>query len=99
MPKITDPKVEGMVLAFSDQNLTQRDIVAKLKSNGVVISQKTVSNILNSSGKKREAKQKGFPSPPKRQPSRVATPTVRRKLDALNSRANPASQRELAKKN
>lgn len=98
MPKKTDAKVEGMVLGLSEAGLTQRSIVSRLKQKGIAISQRSVSNIVNNNGKRRQAKAKGLSSPVKVQPAKVVNPGIVRRIDVLTSKENPPSQRELSRR-
>jgi hypothetical protein len=98
MPKRTDPEVEGIILGLSKTGLSQRSIVGQLRSDGVVVSRRTVHNVINRIGKNRQAKAKGQPLPVKFQPSPSATPHVIRKINAMSQLENPPSQREMSKK-
>jgi len=96
MPKKIDPKVEGQVIGLSKAGSSQRSIVDTLRRDNIVISQRTVSRIINNVGNRRVLKAKGQPSPIKRQPCKVVTPRIVKRIDLLTQKENPPSQREIA---
>ena len=69
-----------------------------LKSSNIVISQKTVVNILGNKGKRRQAKAEGLKSPTKIQPRTARTAEVIRKVNVMTSLENPPPQTEMARK-
>lgn len=95
-PKIPQT-VRSVVLAFSTERFSYNEIVKRLKGQGIVISKTAVHNIVKNIGKRNQARSEGHPSPKKKQPSKVVTPAIRRKIDLLTSRENPPSQREISK--
>ncbi|CAG7730578.1 unnamed protein product [Allacma fusca] len=94
MPKLFDPKVEGMVLAFSTAGLTSWEIV---KVNNISVYQRSVFNIIKNKGTKREAKSKGLKSPKKLNTRITVTPRVIQKVKLLTSKENPPKKNELAR--
>jgi len=86
MPKKIDPKVEGQVIEVSKAGSSQRSIVDTLRRDNIVISQRTVSHIINNVGKRRVLKAKGQLSPIKRQPCKVATPRIVKRIDLLTQK-------------
>ena len=95
MPKKIDPKVEGIIIGLSTAGLTHRSILGQLKILGFTVSQTFISRVLNNTGKRRQAKTQGLPSPVKVQPPKVVTPAIIRKIKAMTSRENPPSQSDM----
>ena len=55
MPKILDPKVDTMIKTFTKMNLSTRSIQKKLNEDGIDVSWKTVNNVINNIGIRRQA--------------------------------------------
>jgi len=51
MSKKIDPKVEVMVIGFSEARMTQRSIVGHPKKGGIVVSKIFVNNVLKNKRK------------------------------------------------
>ena|SRR5688572_12542584 len=93
-----DLKVEGMVISLSKLNYSQARIVNEFKKSNVTISKTTVSNTINNKGKNRRFRDEGIPPPPQTRIRKVLTRRVLRKIDALISKENPATQRDISRK-
>ena len=74
-----------------------RRIANHLKKLGHVVSHKTVSNVINKKGKKRQARENGIIYKPSVR-SRKVTKSMLVKLDRWTSNPNPLSQKEMAKR-
>jgi [histone H3]-lysine36 N-dimethyltransferase SETMAR len=97
MGKKIDPKVEARINELSKKKYSESMIVKTLKSENVAVSKSLVHNVIKNVGERRQAATAGLPPPVKRQPRKVATRAVIRKVDALISKRNPPTQRQIAK--
>lgn len=97
MLKILDPKVEGMILALYEEKNTHRNIMSILKRRNVTVSNTLVHNINNKNGKRHQAMFVGLPSPVKRQPRKIATCDVIKKVNFETFKKNPMSKRDISR--
>jgi hypothetical protein len=95
-PHLSD-KVEGMILSLSNLKYSYSSIVGHLQRSGVTISKATVSRVVNTIGKRRQAKAEGHQSPKQKHPSRTVNSNTIRKVNILTNMKNPPTQREMAK--
>ena len=101
MPKRLAPEVDLAVIKFAREGLSQRSIVKELLKDGITISHKTVANIINSIGNRRNHKSVGLSSPKiehKQHRRSIRTDKLIRQVDALTRKENPLSQNQIAKK-
>lgn len=98
MPKKLDPKVEGMIIAFSKDKLSSREIETRLRDQKITVSYRTVLRVIKNIGKRRQAKAVGLPSPVKVQPVKVMNSKFLKKVKIMISKENPPSQFEMARK-
>ncbi|OXA48359.1 Mariner Mos1 transposase [Folsomia candida] len=96
MPQKLQPEWEGRVLALSDLNYSTREVRKLLLTQNIVISQKTINNIVNCVGKRRRAKSAGQKSPTKRQRLNDANRKAVKKIDLLTRKENPPFQKQIA---
>ena len=90
--------IENLVLRkFSPGITTLRGLEKDLRRQGYVISRQTISNIINSKGKRRESEVKGEIFK-KYQPRKKVTRRVLKTIDTLSSRENVPSHSFMAEK-
>ncbi|CAG7832547.1 unnamed protein product [Allacma fusca] len=95
-PKIDS--VEAIIRVLSEDKMTYRVIQDKLLKQGHKISIGSISHVLNSKGKIRQAKVNGLPQSKDNRPPIVRNPGNIRKVARYASNGNPLSQRAIAKK-
>ena len=61
MGKKTDPEAEALIKHFSKEKLSYQKIVDKLKRSDCVVSRSLMCKVVNTIGKKRQAKAGGLP--------------------------------------
>lgn len=98
MQKKLPVEVERLILALSEQGMTQNDVKKALLGQGYSVGLKTIYNVLHCIGERREARQQGFSTPPKPHPRPKRTKALLRKIDLLTSKENPPSQDCMAKR-
>ena len=89
-------ELEERIWTLSDEKYSLRGIQTKLREKGLEVSVKSISNVLNGCGKRREAKASGnlFKVKRKRiERTKAMVEKVRRMIDC----PNPKSQNEMAK--
>jgi hypothetical protein len=96
MPKKLAPEVDALIFAFSKMGFSRRQVQSKLKEQNITVSDKTVSNVLNSIGYRRNHKSVGLSSPKKEQPRTVRTRALIQKIDNLTNKKDPPTQRAMA---
>jgi len=92
MPKLIGPEVEILVRHLSKQGFSFRAISDHLKRENFDVSFKTIGNIINCIGYRRNHKLVGLPSPEKPQPKGKVTKRLIREVDVLTDEKNPPSQ-------
>lgn len=90
-------ELEERVKTYSDEGLSCRAIVKKLKEKNIILSKTAVNAILNNEGKRRSAKFNGSIFKVKRQRPKRTAELVRKVKEAC-AQENPPSQREMARK-
>ena len=90
-------ELEHRIRQLSMNKWSLRRIANHLKKLGHVVSHKTVSNVINKKGKKRQARENGIIYKPS-VCSRKVTKSMLVKLDRWTSNPNPLSQKEMAKR-
>lgn len=92
------PEAEALVRELSRANLSQKKILSALKQQGIIICRKTLSDIVNWKGKRREAKANGENTPPKASKPKKRVPALIRKIDLATSKENPPTYSEMSKR-
>ena len=98
MPKQIEPYWEGYITALSDAKYSYSAIIEACKKRNFVVSKYGISAVLNKKGKGRmglipKGKKQANP-----RPATTRSPEVIRKVKALISGSNPATQRTIANK-
>ena len=96
MPKIIDSVTEGRVLALAALNYSQSVIVKQLKSENIIISRSSVSNIINQNGIRRSGAIYGNENRHRCRPKR--TPEIVRKVRNMVNKDPVPSQYTMASK-
>ena len=96
MPSRVDRFWEGYITALSDVGYSYSAIIKRCKDEGMVVSKTGIHNILKNKGKQRNSNNNAPKSMKKRQPQPCRTRDVVRKVKALVTGENPATQRAIA---
>ena len=96
MPKLLPPGAEHFIKAFSREGFSQTLIVDKLKKMGITISQRTVSNVINSIGQQRKAQEEGQKNITFKRQRKVRTKKLIRKVKNKVNKENPPTQLSIA---
>ena len=96
MPKLLPPGAEHFIKAFSREGFSQTLIVDKLKKMGMTISQRTVSNVINSIGQQRKAQEEGQKNITFKRQRKVRTKKLIRKVKNKVNKENPPTQLSIA---
>ena len=89
-------QTEHLVLTYYNPGMSYRSLQKLLKSKNVLVSDKTIKNIIEGKGKRRESELKGHVYR-KDQPRPKVTPQVLKLIDRRTSIENPLPQRVIAK--
>lgn len=98
MPKKLAPEVEGAILTLSKLKYSRSMIRKKLRKQNYIVSEGTISNVINCVGERRQAKSTGQRSPVKRQPLKPSNQSALKKIDLMTQKENPPSQKQIAVK-
>ena len=83
MPKFIDHQTEADIKRLSKEGYSQSLIVKKLKQENNIVSQSSVSRVLNNVGIRRLAKSEGNEKPKFRRPPTKRTPALIQKVQKM----------------
>jgi hypothetical protein len=94
-----DLKIYTTIKVLSKCGNTPKSIREELSKNNIIVSLKTIYNVLNCSGKKFRAFESEESQGPKLYTRKVRTPSLIKKVERAVNKPNPPSQNILANKN
>lgn len=96
MPKLFSAEVEGRIKQLASEGWSNRVISKMLKNSGFLISQKTISNVINGSGKRRLALKENTEFVHNRSRPKRTKETIKKVAMAIRNE-NPPTQTSMAK--
>ena len=94
MPRGISAQVEGRILALEAQKYSRFMIKKELLKSNIVVSERTVTNVLNREAKAASNNSGRRPLPKKRKPPKTGNSKVIKKIKDYSAKDKPAPQRE-----
>jgi [histone H3]-lysine36 N-dimethyltransferase SETMAR len=98
MPKLLPSGADERILALSSVGLSSRNIVAALKEQNIVVSQRSVLNVINNNGVTRQSMVCGKEKPKFKRLRKVRTKENIEKVKKMAEKRNPPSFKHMAMK-
>ena len=98
MPRRISAQVEGRILALGAQKYSRFMIKKELLKSNIVVSERTVTNVLNREAKAASNNSGRGPLPKKRKPPKTGNSKVIKKIKDYSAKDNAAPQTEMARR-